>query len=388
MNGFSMLRTPGIYFGEGKAHLLPSLLANRNRLLVITGSEAYAKNKEIAGVLKALEKSAFKITYARIGSEPTPLAIDNITAENRAILPDAIIAIGGGSSIDAGKAISAMLTVEQPVRDFLEGVGSFKHPGTKLTFIAVPTTSGTGSEATSNAVISQTGKNGFKRSIRHENFVPDMAIIDPLLVKDCPPEITAHSGMDAFTQLVESYLSIKSQPITDCLALEGITNIRDSLIDAVKDGNDILARTRMSYAALLSGITLANAGLGLVHGFASSVGAYTNIPHGIVCGTLMGVVNRFTIDKLLLQNESSVPREKYAAIGRILSRQPDLGINDAIKYTADYLDTLTETLQLKKLGAFGFTKNALPAIASVTDHKANPVRFSTGELEAMLVSRL
>ena len=175
---------------------------------------------------------------------------------------------------------------------------------------------------------------------------------------------------------------------TDALAIEGIKNIHRCLERAVKDGTDIEARSGMSYAAFLSGLTLANAGLGLIHGFASSVGGMVNIPHGLVCGTMMGVVNRHNVNSLLRQSEITVAHTKYARVGKILSEMPDKKIQWYIQFVADYIDGLTEKLQLKRLGVFGLKEQDLVTIASITDHKANPVKFETQQLVEMLKSRL
>jgi alcohol dehydrogenase class IV len=389
VKAFNMLPLPKIIFGPGRSSELPSLLNSKGgNILVITGSESHRRNKDIASVIQALDQSGLPISYTEITGEPSPAEIDQITESNRRYSPRVVVSIGGGSALDAGKAVSAMLTVDQPICNYLEGVGKAVHPGTKVFFVAVPTTSGTGSEATANAVISQTGQNGFKRSLRHENFVPDIALVDPLLTQECPPEITANSGMDTFTQLVESYLSLKAQPFSDALALDGITYVHNSLLKAVKNGKDITARSGMSYAALLSGICLANAGLGLIHGFASSVGGYKDIPHGVVCGSLMGIVNRFNMDKLFLQDEITVAHEKYAMIGKLLSGREDLDMKDYMKFAVDYMDNLTDVLQLKRIGEYGITEDDLPAIALATDHKANPVKFSNDDLVKMLFKRV
>jgi len=298
------------------------------------------------------------------------------------------VAIGGGSVVDTGKAVSAMLPLEGSVRDYLEGVGKRVHPGIKKSFIAIPTTSGTGSEATANAVLSETGMKGYKRSLRHENLVPDIAIVDPELSLSCPPGITAASGMDAFTQLIESYLSVKSNPVTDALALEGISKVHSSLMKAVISGDDIEARSDMAYAALLSGITLANAGLGLIHGFASSVGGFFNVPHGVICGTMMGVVNRFNIEAFLRQEEIMQAHAKYGLLGKLLSGKDDKDLKWYMKFVADYIDDLTEKLQLRRLGEYGITAADLERIAENTDHKANPLKFKKEELMEMLRKRL
>ena len=200
--------------------------------------------------------------------------------------------------MDAGKAIAAMLPLHEPVKNYLEGVGTRSHPGVKLPFIAVPTTAGTGSEAAKNAVLSETGEKGYKRSLRHNNFVPNVAVIDPILTLSCPPATTAASGMDAFTQLLESYLSTAGNPITDALAYEGLRQVSGNLLHAFRSGDDLNARIGMALAAFLSGLTLTNAGLGLVHGFAASIGGYFPIAHGVICSSMMPAVNRVTVRRL------------------------------------------------------------------------------------------
>ncbi len=241
--------------------------------------------------------------------------------------------------------------------EYLEGVGTRLHPGIKVFFVAVPTTAGTGSECTANAVLSGSASGvAFKRSLRHENLVPDVAIVDPSLSLSCPRTTTAASGMDALTQLIESYLSVKSGPVTDALALEGIVQIHHNLIKAWENGENINARSGMAYAAMLSGITLANAGLGLIHGFASSVGASFEIPHGVVCGTMMAVVNRYNIRTILSGSEKGNLTKKYVFLGKIFSGIEARENEWYLKFVADYLDELTYRLEIPKLGNYGVTK--------------------------------
>jgi alcohol dehydrogenase class IV len=386
---FSLYRTPRILFGEGQMEALPGLLKNLgSNILIITGSKSYTLYPIVGKTLINLKGDGNTLHFDRIEKEPSPDDVDRIVKRYQPIRLDCVVAIGGGSVIDAGKAVSAMLPMEGSVRDFLEGVGTRNHPGIKKPFIAIPTTSGTGSEATSNAVLSLTGVHGYKRSLRHENFVPDIALVDPLLSLNSPPAITSSSGLDALTQLMESYLSLKANPFTDALSLQGISRIHSFLVRAVKTGDDIEARSGMSYAALLSGIALANAGLGLIHGFAASIGGFFDIPHGVVCGTMMGTVNRHIIETLLRQKDISATHRKYETLGRLISGESGNDIQWYLKFTADYLDDLIKGLQIQRLAEFGITQDDLDRIAAATDHKSNPVKFEKHQLVEMLKERL
>jgi alcohol dehydrogenase class IV len=387
---FGLLRTPKIYCGAGEISRLPALLTKRSkRALVLTGSKSYVHNKAVTELIAGLEKEKIVLDFERIGHEPSPEDIDRITSKYRDLDLQVVVAVGGGSVMDAGKAVSAMLPMTGSVKEYLEGVGTRLHPGLKVFFVAVPTTAGTGSECTANAVLSGSSDGvAFKRSLRHENLVPDVALVDPLLSLSCPPAATAASGMDALTQLIESYLSVKSGPVTDALALEGIVQIHHHLIAAWENGENLNARSGMAYAAMLSGITLANAGLGLIHGFASSVGASFEIPHGVVCGTMMAVVNRYNIRTILSGDERSSLTKKYVFMGKIFSGIEARKNEWYLNFAADYLDQLTTRLQIPKLGRYGVTVADLEKIAAVTDHKSNPVHFEQDQLVDMLRERL
>lgn len=387
---FGLLRTPKIYCGAGEINRLPAILKNRcKRALVLTGSKSHVHNKAISELISGLEGEKIVLDFERVGHEPSPEDVDRITGKYRDIDLQAVVAAGGGSVLDAGKAVSAMLPVPGQVAEYLEGVGTSTHPGIKVFFVAVPTTAGTGSECTANAVISGS-VNGvpFKRSLRHENLVPDVALVDPSLSLGCPPATTAASGMDALTQLIESFLSVKSGPVTDALALEGIVQIHKNLLKAYESGENINARSGMAYAAMLSGITLVNAGLGLVHGFASSVGASFEIPHGVVCGTLMAVVNRYNIRSIVSGNGKENLIKKYVFLGKIFSGVEARENEWYLNFVADYLDELTDRLDIPKLGRYGATETDLERIAAATDHKYNPVLFEKGQLVEMLRERL
>src|SRR5512133_1171373 len=350
VGNFNLIRTPRIVFGKGRAEQITNLVnPGWKHILIITGSSSHEHNKSYSRFLNAINKTGIRINFEKIGNEPSPVDVDTIARNEKYNGIDAVIALGGGSVLDAGKAVSAMIPASGSVADYLEGVGNLKPSGEKKFFIAIPTTSGTGSEATSNAVITETGPEGFKRSLRHENYIPDVALVDPAMTLGCPADITASSGMDAFTQLLESYVSLKSGAITDSLALDGIYKIHKSLWNAVNDGSNIESRAGMSYAALLSGITLSNAGLGLIHGFASAAGGFFRVPHGTVCGTLMGVVNRYNIEALLKQSQLTVAHYKYARVGEILSEIGNKQTEWYMKFVADYIERMTEELHIKRL---------------------------------------
>jgi alcohol dehydrogenase class IV len=378
---FSIARTPLLEFGPGKISTLPLMIRNYGKnVLLVTGATSFTSSIDGKKIVHELQNN-FQVNQYSILAEPSPSVVDGAVEQFRHKDIDVVVAIGGGSVLDAGKAISAMLPHNQPVKDFLEGVGTQNHPGTKVPFIAVPTTSGTGSEATKNAVLSEIGENGFKKSLRHNNFVPDVALLDPQLTLNTPADITAWTGMDAFTQLLEAYVSINANSFTDAIAFEGLKLVARSLDKSVKLGSDINARSDMSLAAYYSGVVLANAGLGVVHGFASPIGGYYNIPHGLICSRLMYPANKITIDRLRHDAPDNVALKKYALVGKLFARETNR--ND--RY---YVDSL-----LVKIADFcsGFSIPSLPInatdvdkILADTDNKNNPVKLNREELHAVI----
>ncbi len=389
VESFKFLRIPEIIFGPGSIAELPSIIRSFGRsVLIITGAKSFESDEKGRKLFKKLESENLIVHRARVYKEPSPADVDKITGKyfNRDI--NVVVAIGGGSVLDTGKAVSAMIISGEGVRDYLEGIGSKVHSGSKLPFIAIPTTSGTGSETTNNAVISEIGEKGFKRSLRHSGFIPDYAIIDPELTLKCSPEITAASGMDAFSQLLESYISDKANMLTDSLAFEGLRCISIYLLRAYKNGNDIEARTGMAYAAMISGITLSNAGLGVVHGFASSLGGYTEIPHGIVCGTLMGIANRKNVEVLCNETGNNIALNKYATIGRLFIRDTARSNEYYARAFVDYMEELIAALKLPGLGYYGIKAGQADKIVDSTSLKNNPVMLTRSDLLDIFVSRI
>jgi alcohol dehydrogenase len=235
---FIFSRIPVIHFGAGEFNTLPDIIGRMGKtVLIITGSHSFQSSGKKDQLESALKKKSINFFSVQVKGEPSPGLIDTVVAQFRDSGIDVVCGIGGGSVIDAGKAVSAMLLHDDSVFEYLEGVGTGKqHDGDKAPFIAVPTTAGTGSEATKNAVLSEVGQDGFKKSLRHDNFVPDIAVVDPELMLPCPPLTTAASGMDALSQLLESYVSTRASKLTDSLAYDGLSCVVHNLIPACTDG--------------------------------------------------------------------------------------------------------------------------------------------------------
>ncbi len=388
-DSFQFSSLPKIIFGPGKRNELTAELRSRgNRVLLLTGSSSVHNSGHGDGIITALKKANLDVKHEVIAHEPSPSLIDQIVEKHRQSGTDVVVAVGGGSVMDAGKAISAMIPVEGSIRDYLEGVGEKKHPGLKIPFIAMPTTSGTGSEMTKNAVISEVGEKGFKKSLRHENFIPELAIIDPEMMLSCPAKLTAASGMDAFSQLLESYLSTKANTMTDALALQGLKQIKKYLLRAFLEGEQNLeARSGMALAAMFSGITLAHAGLGLVHGFASPLGGFYYIPHGVACGSLMAPVFAATIDNL--QDETEHPAiKKLIIISKVFA---DFKYKQEMEYLQAFKEKLihiTTLLEVPLLSEFGLKEEGIQKVVDCTSHKNHPARLTNDQLINALKARI
>ena len=267
-----------------------------SKVLMVLGKSAMKKSGALDRLTHLLIENNLEYTiYDNIPSDPTVEIVDTGTNLARKENCNLVIALGGGSVLDTGKAISAMVTNEGSVADYQEIEGKGRKFKTKpLPFIAIPTTSGTGSEATKNAVITNT-EFSLKKSIRDPMLIPEVALVDPELTLSLPPHVTADCGGDALTQCIESYLGKKSQEITDALSLHAIGLIGKSLVKAVKDGKNLEARKDMAMAALLSGLCLSNSGLGAVHALSHPLGVYYKIPHGLSCAVLLPYVMEYNL---------------------------------------------------------------------------------------------
>ncbi len=386
---FAFKPIPTIHFGVGKIVTLPKLASMFGKtFLIVLGKSSFINTDYWQQLQEDFRKHGSQLITATIGGEPSSEDIDSITQKHRDKNIDAVIAIGGGSVLDGGKAVAAMLKEEGSVKLYLEGVGTKEPSGRTAPFIAVPTTSGTGSEATANSVISQTGIEGYKKSLRHANYIPDIALIDPELTLSCSKELTASCGMDCFSQLVEGYLSTNASVFSDSLALEAIKTFHGAIETCYTQPENIAARTAMSYGALVSGIVLANAGLGIIHGFAPPLGSLHNIPHGVVCGTLMAAGNKVTLEKLRQSDSNQQALDKYTILGKLVSpsdQKPNIYHQDAF---IDFLEDLTAKFAIPTLGSFGVTENDIPAILNQSANKYNPVALNQKEMTEVLKSRL
>jgi len=389
---FIFIRTPKIYFGAGKFASLSEIISGIGKtVLIVTGAHSFKSSSRWDVLVKAFKNNSVKYFHFSVKGEPSPGLVDEAVSEFRNKGIDVVLAIGGGSAIDTGKAISAMFLQNNSVIDYLEGIGKgLLHSGVKVPFIAVPTTSGTGSEATKNAVLSKVGPDGFKRSLRHNSFVPDIALIDPELMISCPPEISSACGMDTFTQLLESYVSLQSTPLTDALAINGLVYLKDSLVPACSAERDnIEVRARMAYASLISGITLANAGLGIIHGLASAIGGFFNIPHGVICGTLAEPATKINIDNLRNKCGPESPAlKKYAKVARLISASTSKDIDSLCELLIGKIREWTKILKIPPLSEYDLTSSDIDKIVEKARNKENPVKLGKNEIKKILLMRM
>ncbi len=396
VRAFSLGRLPRIEFGAGAIARVPEIVARHGgRVLLVTGGASLTASGRRDALLGGLRAAGLRVVGAvAVTQEPSPALIDEAVAGHRAVDPEVVLGIGGGSVLDAAKAIAGLLRTGTSVRDHLEGVGpQLPYPGPSVPLVAVPTTAGTGSEATRNAVISERGPGGFKRSFRDERLVAADAVVDPDLLAGLRPVAIATNGLDALTQLLESYVSLRAGPVTDALALDGLAAAREGLLawHADPDGGGApAARARMAYAALLSGICLAHAGLGAVHGLASPLGALFPVPHGAACGATLAAVTAASIGALAEREPASPALGRYAVLGRLLADlpagTPDADARRALVLT---LTAWTAALEVPRLRAFGVAERDVPAIvagARGSSMRTNPVVLTDQELAAVLLA--
>ncbi len=359
---------PGrIIFGDGQLSLFGELAAEfGKRAFVLTGRSSLQSGGASSQIGELLQSKKIMSEFAHVAGEPTVGAVDDLAISAREFAPDLIVAVGGGSVLDAGKAIAALLPngngTEVSVVDFLEGVGKGrKIVNPPIPLIAIPTTAGTGAEVTKNAVIRSDDRR-FKKSMRSPLMRPRIALVDPLLTHSASPEITASCGLDAMTQLIEAFTSPKAGPLTDGLAREGLRLIVWALERAYNSPQDHEARSAMAMASLLSGLALDNAGLGAVHGLAAPIGGMFDVPHGVVCANLLPEITQANVETA----SRNAPRNDEAM--RTLGRYEEI----ARLFNGDFhceAQTLGEVLRAQRrmmkippLGAYGITEGDIPRI--------------------------
>lgn len=401
---FAVSPVPRIVFGAGRVAELPSIARGYGgRALVVTGARSFRDSHAWGRLTAGLDGEGLEWDVLAVSGEPSPDLVDAAVAARRDGPPDVVVGIGGGSVLDAAKAIAGLLRSGTSAFDHLEGVGrGIPYPGPATPFVAVPTTAGTGSEATRNAVLSGGGGHDepppFKRSFRDERLVARVALLDPDLLVGCPPHLIAGDGMDAVTQLLEAFTSTGASPFTDAVARAGLAAARDSLpvwhaaaaagAPAAATGD---ARARMAFAALCSGIALANAGLGAVHGIVAALGARFPVPHGTGCGILLAATTRTNLAALSDRAPESPGLGRYAEAGRILAGDPALGDLQARAALANVLDAWTSALALPRLRDVGVHPADVPALVAESrgsSMRTNPVVLTDAEIETILAACL
>lgn len=390
MQSFAISRLPRILFGAGEfSRLTQEISGYGNKVLIVTGGKSFTERAQWRDLQAKLTAAGINWVLLRIPGEPSPEWIDRAVAENHDQGIKVVVGIGGGSPLDAAKAIAGLLPSANSVMDHLEGVGrGVAFNGPSLPYIAVPTTAGTGSEMTKNAVLSNQ-EQGFKKSFRDEQLTAQLAIIDPNLLDGCPrPQLIANA-MDAFTQLLESYTSPRSNPITDALALSGISYFLKGF--SQQQEGDLAGAAYLAYGSMISGICLAQTGLGAVHGIASPLGAHFSIPHGVACGTLLAKVTKTNIDALQQRLPDNIALARYAQVGRMLAGDEVLNQSEALATLIACLERWTSLLGLPQLNNYGVKSQHIEQIVAESggnSMKTNPITLTSAELTEILLARL
>jgi len=378
---FEFATASRIVFGAGAIDQIGTLPATfGRRVLVVRGRSADRASR----VLASLEAAGAATSQFEVATEPDTALVSAGAKAARATAADFVVGVGGGSVIDAAKAIAALATNERDILDYLEVVGRGEPlESPSLPSIAVPTTAGTGSEVTKNSVVaSRTHR--VKVSLRSPTMLPRVAIVDPALTRDLPPALTAATGLDALTQLLEAYVSRRANPMTDALCLDGLARAARSLPVAVADGTDLAARTDMALASLWSGIALANAGLGAVHGFAAPIGGAFDAPHGAVCAALVPHVFAANLAALEARAPEHPARPKFDAVARALTGRDSATAKDGARWLRD----LVKDLAIPGLGHYGLTASDVSDLVDkasrASSMKGNPIDLSREELAEIL----
>lgn len=372
-----------IVFGAGAASEIGALVREWGaRALVVTGANPDRAEPLVARIRAAgTTTTSFAVTH-----EPTTEDIARGVSVARDARCDVLVGIGGGSVIDAAKAISALLTNPAPMLEYLEVIGraqSLTHLAAP--FVAIPTTAGTGAEVTRNAVLASPAHR-VKVSLRSPLMIPRVALVDPELTYDLPPALTATTGLDALTQLIEPYVSSRANPFTDTLCVEGVRRAARSLRVACEQGRNVAAREDMAIASLFGGLALANAGLGAVHGFAGPVGGAFPAAHGAICAALLPDVTAMNLRALRARAPQHESLRRYDELARLVTGRPQAVADDLVAWLRD----LIVALRIPRLGVYGLSPAAFPdlvaAAGKASSMKANPLPLTPEECAEILAA--
>jgi alcohol dehydrogenase class IV len=378
---FEFATATRIVFGAGAISQFGANVKNYGRrALVVTGRNPNRAEKLLAGLAASDITSA---TFS-VAGEPEISTIEAGVALAKREKCDFVISFGGGSVMDAGKAIAAMLTNDGELLDYLEIIGKGKTLSRRSApFIAVPTTAGTGAEVTRNSVLASP-EHRLKVSLRSPHMLPRLAVIDPELTHDLPPALTASTGLDALTQLIEPYVCLRANPMTDGFCVEGIQRAARSLREAVFNGQNRPAREDMALASLFGGLALANAGLGAVHGFAGPIGGMFPAPHGAVCAALLPHVMAANLHALRERESQNPALLRYDRIAALLTGDSQATADAGV----EWLQKLVADLPVPKLDAYGIREEHVADIvakaANASSMKANPIQLTPDELAQTL----
>lgn len=378
---FEFATTGRIVFGVGAIQQVTALVRPLGRRVFLVTGRSIERAEPIR---TALESSGLPTAVWSLEHEPTIGDVARASAAARAANSDVVIGFGGGSALDGAKAVSALMTNSDPVIEYLEVIGRARPlPTPAAPCICIPTTAGTGSEVTRNAVLASP-EHRVKVSLRSPSMLPRVALIDPELTRELPPALTATTGLDALTQLIEPFLCTRANPLTDGFCREGLVRAARSLRVAVNHGRDLEARTDMCAASLCGGLALANAGLGAVHGLAGPIGGRFPAPHGAVCAALLPHVLAKNLEVLRERSPDSAALPRFNELARILTGYPLAEADDAVRWT----HALVRELKIAGISSYGITaadhEPLVNAAAQSSSMQANPIALTPAELRAIL----
>ena len=378
---FEFATATRIIFGHGTAKETGSIVEKMGRRAFFITGRSVERAKSLIGQLK---NTGIKVTQFSVSEEPTTQLAREAVEKARRQTCDMVIAMGGGSVLDTGKVVAALLTNSGQLMDYLEVIGKGQPLKRKSApCVAIPTTAGTGTEVTSNSVL-DSPEHRVKVSMRSPYMLPDLALIDPELTYSMPRRITAATGLDAFTQLLEAFVSVRANPLTDGICREGLQRAARSLKRVYLDGEDVAARRDMCLASLFGGLALANAKLGAVHGFAGPLGGMYHAAHGALCAGLLPFVMATNIKALQSRASDSPALDRYDEIARLITGLPAARAADGIAWVRN----LYQQLEVKPLAAHGIeVKDFTDIVAKASKSssmRGNPIELTEEELLEIL----